>query len=325
MSGFPLFRRAAGAATRGVVSYQGLMSGYATTVGVWEASGTATIRPSRDPVGTCRVRSSECTKGVHAATSAPYTAGYTAYTPTSQRRSSSRSFKEHTGAYCDCTFDVNGTCAEWAFTDPWSKRSDCQAHCERLNCSCFDFRPGVSGDLIGGGIHGSGPVVLFGAPSWAPSAEQRHAKQPSMHAKQPSMVLSVASNFMAASQVWAEGTLSYGVMGAVTSIPEEYTVEVILAVHADGGVNSAMESWGDVLLNKYGKERYAYRRDLAMQKLGYSTDNGAYYYYNTEPGQSYETTVLNVKKYADAMHIPYRYILLDSWWYFKVSRPDEPG
>lgn len=207
------------------------MSGYATTVGVWEASGTAIIRPSRDPVGTCRVRSSECTKGVHADSPAPYTAGYAAYTPTSQRRSSSRSFEEHTGAYCDCTFDVNATCAEWAFTDPWSKRSDCQAHCERLNCSCFDFRAGVSGDLIGSGIQGSGPVVLFGAPP----AEEKLAKQPP-----PSMVLSVASNFMAASQVWAEGTLSYGVMGAMTSIPENYTVEVILAVSADGGVNHAM-------------------------------------------------------------------------------------
>ena len=78
-----------------------------------------------------------------------------------------------------------------------------------------------------------------------------------------------------------------------------------------------MEEWGDVLLQKYAKQRYAYRRDLAMQKLGYSTDNGAYYYYLTEPNRTAEQTLVDVKRYADAQQIPYSYVLLDSWWYYK--------
>ena len=48
----------------------------------------------------------------------------------------------------------------------------------------------------------------------------------------------------------------------------------MLSVSPTGGVNQAMTDWGDVLLTKYGKERYAYRRDLAVRQLGYSTDNG---------------------------------------------------
>lgn len=56
-------------------------------------------------------------------------------------------------------------------------------------------------------------------------------------------------------------------------------------------------------------------------------DNGAYYYYQTEPGKNYEDTLIDVKLYADKVGIPYRYVLLDSWWYFKgtnsgVSRWD---
>ncbi len=72
-------------------------------------------------------------------------------------------------------------------------------------------------------------------------------------------------------------TLTYGIMGAVTEIPTGYTLETILSVTPEGGVNAPMENWGSLLLAKYGKERYAYRRDLAVQQLGFSTDNGAFY------------------------------------------------
>ena len=50
---------------------------------------------------------------------------------------------------------------------------------------------------------------------------------------------------------------------------------------------------------------------------------GAYYYYYTEPDPSgkgratYEQTLLDVHAYAQQEHIPYKYVLLDSWWYTK--------
>ena len=69
-------------------------------------------------------------------------------------------------------------------------------------------------------------------------------------------VISAMSNFMAASQSFANGTLSYGVMGAVKSIPAGYSLETVVSVTAAGGVNRAMEDWGGLLLAKHGKARW---------------------------------------------------------------------
>ena len=52
-------------------------------------------------------------------------------------------------------------------------------------------------------------------------------------------------------------------------------------------------------------------------KTGYSTDNGAYYYYETEPNKNYQETMIDVKAYHDRIGLPTKWVLLDSWWYFK--------
>ncbi|KAI8505567.1 hypothetical protein Bbelb_167560 [Branchiostoma belcheri] len=44
---------------------------------------------------------------------------------------------------------------------------------------------------------------------------------------------------------------------------------------------------------------------------------GAYYYYHTEPGKNYEDTMVDAMAYAKEVGIPYRYVQLDSWWYYK--------
>ena len=70
-----------------------------------------------------------------------------------------------------------------------------------------------------------------------------------------------------------------------------------------------------------------------LRKLhtGYSTDNGAYYYYQTEPLKNYQETMLDVKAYHDKLGLPTKWVLLDSWWYYKginggvknwTARPD---
>ena len=45
--------------------------------------------------------------------------------------------------------------------------------------------------------------------------------------------------------------------------------------------------------------------------------DGAYYYYNFEKSKSAQATLVDVKAYADKEGIPYKYVLLDSWWYPK--------
>lgn len=179
------------------------------------------------------------------------------------------------------------------------------------------------------GVSGTGPVGFFDSSGTATA------------------VMSSFSQFMAASsQFNTNGTdagLHYGVQGSVTEFPAGYSLSFILSVQLGGGsVNQAFEAWGDKLLGRYNKDRAVTYRDYALNYLGYSTDNGAFYYYNTEgqpagkrgppyEGKSYQDTLIDVKKYADAEGIPYKYVLLDSWWYYQgvgsgvsnwIGRPD---
>mmetsp|Transcript_3597 Transcript_3597/g.9206 ORF Transcript_3597/g.9206 Transcript_3597/m.9206 type:complete len:812 (-) Transcript_3597:141-2576(-) len=134
------------------------------------------------------------------------------------------------------------------------------------------------------------------------------------NASSDSLVFSAASRFMEAS--WgaeADGrTICSGTVATITSAPEGYTLETM--VYLGSGVNSAMKGFGSALMTKYNTKRVA---DYTLKHLGYSTDNGAYYYYLTEKGVNYEQTLMDVYSYAESVHIPYKYILLDSWWYTK--------
>ncbi len=49
----------------------------------------------------------------------------------------------------------------------------------------------------------------------------------------------------------------------------------------------------------------------------YWTDNGACYYYYTGNYSNYEDLLVDVQKDADTKALPFRYVQLDSWWYFK--------
>ena len=95
-------------------------------------------------------------------------------------------------------------------------------------------------------------------------------------------------------------------------------MEVILSF-ATGGPNGAMDAWGDALLGRYGKTREFKEADITTTHLGYSTDNGAFYYYGSEKNKTMEDTILDVHAYAEAAGIPYRYALLDSWWYYQAA------
>ncbi|EDQ89592.1 uncharacterized protein MONBRDRAFT_36925, partial [Monosiga brevicollis MX1] len=130
-----------------------------------------------------------------------------------------------------------------------------------------------------------------------------------------SVVVSSFSNFMVHTTHAVPDALEFGVLGTVEEIPEGFALETIVKVGS--GINQATMAWGDDLLAYYGRDRYQYRSDYTLSMLGYSTDNGAYYYYQTENNKTYEDTLLDVYDYAQQESIPYRYILLDSWWYYK--------
>lgn len=104
-----------------------------------------------------------------------------------------------------------------------------------------------------------------------------------------------------------------GIMGNVSEVPAGYSLQTLLFVKRDG-INDAVLSWGELLRSKYGtKTSSTSSADITRNYLGVSTDNGAFYYYNTMPGLNYQETMISIKEYADSVGLPYRYWLLDSW------------
>ena len=52
----------------------------------------------------------------------------------------------------------------------------------------------------------------------------------------------------------------------------------------------------------------------------YDLSQGAYYYYGwhqTSEYSNYQEALLGVHAYAETEKIPYKHVLLDSWWYTK--------
>jgi len=123
----------------------------------------------------------------------------------------------------------------------------------------------VAGARVGGGLVGTAPLVVF-------SEDLR-----------TSAVVSPLSSFMVAAAQPSHGAVAYGVLGSVASVPAGFGVETVVV--ASRGVREAMLSWGDALLRYHGAKRReaAWERDPTLRRLGYATDNGAYYYYNVHP------------------------------------------
>ncbi len=90
-----------------------------------------------------------------------------------------------------------------------------------------------------------------------------------------------------------------------------------IVVFSDKGVVDSMNSLGAALLAESGKKAIDKNGTFFLKYLGYWTDNGAFYYYRTEPGRNYATTLLDLGAYIKKEGIPVRHLQLDSWWYYK--------
>ena len=151
----------------------------------------------------------------------------------------------------------------------------------------------------------------------------------------------------------ADGSLSYGAARTFTDLPAGYALETVLVAssraHASprgaaperasivpGGANAALAEYGDFVLARHGKARPAGNHTNEAATLGYSTTG--YYFYNlcdctdvmesphkrttcsaagsAIPGcSSYQDTLEAVHDALVAQGVPYRSMLLDSWWY----------
>lgn len=170
-----------------------------------------------------------------------------------------------------------------------------------------------SSTQLPGGLAGTGPFVVFADPASAGAGE---ALDPAATLASPTFVVSPFANVMSINLHSAgPGQWAFGLMGNATDVPSGLALRVALTLGE--GVNGAVAAWGDAVRAWNGKPnaQAARHRDVTLQYLGYTTDNGAYYYYNTVAGGDYLDTVKAVKQYADRVGLPYKWVLLDSWWY----------
>jgi len=135
------------------------------------------------------------------------------------------------------------------------------------------------------------------------------------------LVMSSASSFMSSATFYEPGTtsnFSFGVMGSVDKIPKHHHTSMILSssslVGKPDGIRRAFKTWGSKLIKQYGTKR---PRDPTVEYLQFSTDNGAFYYYQTETGKTYSDTIIHIANASREREIPFRQWLMDSWFYYK--------
>ena len=138
--------------------------------------------------------------------------------------------------------------------------------------------------------------------------------------KGKSILMGPYENVMTLNAVYdkKEKVLSYGLLGSFTSVPKGTCASVSVVV-ADTP-SDCVKRYGSALLSLHGKESVWNREsteDPTVHYLTYSTDNGAYYYYNSAPFHDEQTAVENVLL---SEKLPYGGVLLDSWWYPKDKK-----
>lgn len=101
--------------------------------------------------------------------------------------------------------------------------------------------------------------------------------------------------------------------GDLAEVPSGFATELV--VWAASSPRQALEAWGALLQRRHGTQRPSRYADDLVGKLSYWTDNGAVYYYRTEPGCDYTETLGRVVADMHANEIPIREVHLDSFFY----------
>lgn len=129
-------------------------------------------------------------------------------------------------------------------------------------------------------------------------------------------IFSPATNYMIVNNSQSgSGPLTAGINSAIPSLPANFTHRTILV--AQEGIDRTYTTWGAALLALAGKTPPANDAAIELNKLGYWTDNGATYYYNTNAPLGIENTLVAVRNEYASKGVPLAYVQLDSWWYPK--------
>ena len=109
------------------------------------------------------------------------------------------------------------------------------------------------------------------------------------------------------------GTLRCGWHGDLEAVPAGFTTE--LAVLAADGPRAALDAWGRMLLDVAGTVRPGRWPDAVGSRPSYWTDNGAAYWYKTEPGHDVAGSIVAAVDDLRAKDVPIGAVQLDSWFY----------
>lgn len=145
---------------------------------------------------------------------------------------------------------------------------------------------------------GGGPIVMFDSTG-------------------NTLIISQMSEFMS-TLLQKEGksgaNINFGIMSGVDKIPTNYSVDFVV-FYSDKGINQAMKAWGEMLIKYHGKKFSMVSNDVTSKYLSYWMDNGAYYYWITEDGKTYQETIMDIVKDFSTNKIPFKSLQYDSWWY----------
>ena len=122
-----------------------------------------------------------------------------------------------------------------------------------------------------------------------------------------------------------DGVLRWGWHGDLDEVPAGFTAE--LAVYRGATATELLTQWGGELQAAAGVNRRPADANALTSHLSYWTDNGAAYWYRTEPGTTIAASVADAVAALRADDVPIRAVELDSWFYqHETSRPiDEIG
>eukprot|EP00039_Didymoeca_costata_P008485 m.112767 g.112767 ORF g.112767 m.112767 type:complete len:859 (-) comp14102_c0_seq2:80-2656(-) len=112
--------------------------------------------------------------------------------------------------------------------------------------------------------------------------------------------------------------LSAGIKASVKFIPAGFNHTIVLL--GGHGINSTMYEFGSMLLSKTGKQRtdpYDSVNRKILGRLGYWTDNGAYYYHGHTGFDNHEEALKAVKQSFEMSKLPVRYYQWDDWWMYQ--------
>ncbi|MEX2206147.1 MAG: hypothetical protein WEF50_07975 [Myxococcota bacterium] len=101
--------------------------------------------------------------------------------------------------------------------------------------------------------------------------------------------------------------------GDLDRVPAGFATE--LALWAGRGPRRALEAHGRALLERHRTVRPSRYDDAAVSKLSYWTDNGAAYWYRSEPGLGVTETLECTTAKLRAQGVPFEALELDSWFY----------